>query len=60
LRVSKGYKELFSRFKTYFEKEMGILQDTSLQLELAILNTLLNQTSEEFEKKKDDWQFVQQ
>jgi Ca-activated chloride channel family protein len=61
LKVSKGYKKLFSRLKIHFVKEMQKLKDDSLKLELNILDTLLKQKSEEFKQKNsDDWQFVQE
>jgi hypothetical protein len=39
---------------------MQILKDKSLQKELDIINILLKQKTEAFEKNSDDWQFVQQ
>ncbi len=61
LKVSEGYIKLFQTFKRYFVKEMSELKDDSLKLELNILNTLLKQKPQEFDKKKssDDWQFIQ-
>ena len=61
LKVSDGYKKLFQTFKRSFVEEMNILNDDSLQKELTILNRLLQQKTENFDKKSvDDWQFVQQ
>jgi len=61
LKVSKGYKKLFSTFKIHFVKELKELKDDSLKLELKILDTLLMQKTQEFNKKNsDDWQFVQE
>ncbi len=61
LKVSEGYLKLFQTFKRYFVKEMSKLKDDSLKLELNILDTLLKQKPQEFDKKKssDDWQFIQ-
>jgi Ca-activated chloride channel family protein len=58
LKVSKGYKELFKKFRDYFVDEMKVLKDDSLKYELDILDLLLKQKAQEFEQKKDDWQFV--
>jgi Ca-activated chloride channel family protein len=61
LKVSKGYKKLFSTFKIHFVNELRELKDDSLKLELKILDTLLMQKTQEFNKKNsDDWQFVQE
>ncbi len=61
LKVSDGYKKLFNTFKIHFAKEMRELKDDSLKLELNIIDTLLKQKTQEFDKKNsDDWQFVQQ
>ncbi|SFV51452.1 hypothetical protein MNB_SV-12-767 [hydrothermal vent metagenome] len=61
LKVSDGYKKLFQTFKRSFVEEMKSLNDDSLQKELTILNRLLQQKTENFDKKSvDDWQFVQQ
>ncbi len=61
LKVSEGYIKLFQVFRRYFVKEMNQLKDNSLKLELNILDTLLKQKPQEFDKKKsnDDWQFIQ-
>ncbi len=61
LKVSEGYIKLFQTFRRYFIKEMSELKDDSLKLELNILNTLLKQKPQEFNKIKsnDDWQFIQ-
>ncbi len=60
LKVSEGYKKLFGTFKQHYVKEMEVLQDASLQEELDILNTLLNQKTEPFKKQIiDDWKFKQ-
>jgi Ca-activated chloride channel family protein len=62
LKISDGYKKLFSRFKIIYTKEMSRLNDESLKSELNIIDTLLKLKSENFDTKKgnDDWQFVQQ
>ena len=61
LKVSEGYKKLFGTFKIHFAKEMRDIKDNSLNIELNILDTLLKQKTQEFDKKNsDDWQFVQQ
>jgi len=62
LKVSEGYKKLFSVFRDYFVKEMKIIGDDSLKEELSILDLLLSQKSEAFDtiSTEDEWQFVQQ
>ncbi len=61
LKVSDGYKKLFQTFKKAYVSQMQKLNDNSLQKELDIINTLLKQKTEPFNKKNsDDWQFVQQ
>jgi len=60
LRVSDGYKKLFQMFRKIYISQMQILKDNSLQKELDIINILLKQKTEAFEKNSDDWQFVQQ
>jgi Ca-activated chloride channel family protein len=62
LKVSEGYKKLFSVFRDYFIKEMKIIGDDSLKEELSILDLLLSQKSEAFDtiSTEDEWQFVQQ
>jgi Ca-activated chloride channel family protein len=42
LKVSAHYKELFEKFKTYFEKEMEAIGDKTLTKEIEILNLLIN------------------
>jgi len=60
LKVSDGYKKLFQVFKEYYRKEMAELKDDSLQEELSIIDTLLNQKTEAFDKQIiDDWKFKQ-
>ena len=62
LQVSKGYKQLFERFRSFYIKEMSILKDDSLNKELSIIDTLLKQKSIEIKSKnipKDDWEFRQ-
>jgi len=41
LKVTQGYKKLFSFFKTYFVKQMDELNDKSLNKELNIIDLLL-------------------
>jgi len=60
LKVSDGYKKLFEVFRKYYISQMQKLNDKSLQKELEILNILINQKTKSFNKKNDDWQFVQQ
>ncbi|NEW60811.1 VWA domain-containing protein, partial [Sulfurovum sp. bin170] len=61
LKVSDGYNKLFQTFKRSFVDEMKSLNDDSLQKELTILNGLLQQKTQNFDKKSvDDWQFVQE
>lgn len=60
LKVSDGYKKLFQVFKEYYRKEMAELKDDSLQEELSIIDTLLNEKTEAFDKQIiDDWKFKQ-
>ena len=42
LVVSAGYKNLFREFRDYFESEREILQDKTMDRELAVLKTLVN------------------
>jgi len=61
LKVSDGYKKLFQLFRKYYITQMQKLNDKSLQKELDILNRLIKQKTEPFNKKNsDDWQFIQQ
>jgi len=60
LKVSDGYKKLFQVFRQYYVSQMQKLNDKSLQKELDILDILIKQKTEPFNKKNDDWQFVQQ
>jgi len=60
LKVSDGYKKLFQIFRQYYVSQMQKLNDKSLQKELNILDILIKQKTEPFNKKNDDWQFVQQ
>ncbi|MCH9740011.1 MAG: VWA domain-containing protein [Epsilonproteobacteria bacterium] len=58
LKVSEGYKKLFHTLKNYYAGEMKLLDDDSLEQELAIINKLLEQKTEAFDKRPiDDWQF---
>jgi len=60
LQVSKGYHKVFEIFKKHFKEEMEILQDSSLNQELKVLNRLLEiKPIEEYPQKKDDWEFVE-
>jgi hypothetical protein len=61
LKVSSGYHKLFQTFKRSFVKGMEDLADESLQKELTLLEGLIEQKSQNFDKKSvDDWQFVQE
>lgn len=42
LKVSDGYKQLFSDFKIYFQNEMNEIGDESLEQEVVILEKLIN------------------
>jgi len=60
LKVSKAYIELFKIFRDHFKREMEILGDNSLNSELKVLDTLIEQKPiSEYKEKKDDWEFVQ-
>jgi Ca-activated chloride channel family protein len=60
LKISDGYKKLFQTFKRAFVDEMKSLSDDSLEKELTLINGLIKQKTQKFDKKsKDDWQFVQ-
>jgi Ca-activated chloride channel family protein len=61
LKVSDGYHKLFQTFKRAYVKSMEGLGDESLQKELILLDGLIKQKSQKFDKKTvDDWQFVQE
>jgi len=45
--LSPAYKELFTKFITYFEKEADILQDKTLLQELALAQDIMNATPQE-------------
>ncbi|MFK5976455.1 MAG: thiosulfate oxidation carrier protein SoxY [Sulfurovum sp.] len=51
LKISNGYKKIFSIFKREFKKQMEELEDKSLAKELDLINSLIKEES----KKKDDW-----
>ncbi len=53
LTVSKNYKEIFSKFKTYYQGEMKQLNDGSLNEELETVTLLLKTT--DGDSKNDDW-----
>jgi len=56
LKVSEGYKKLFQLFKHYYQSNMGVLNDNSLQDELDIIEKLIGQKTQKFEQKRvDDW-----
>ncbi len=57
LKVSDGYKKIFSIFKTHFEKEMKNLKDQSLQKEYDLIKklSLFKNISN---TKIDDWQLI--
>jgi len=60
LEVSQGYKQLFTLFKKHYISEMAQLNDSSLEQEFTVLNTLLNTVRESKYKPKegervDDW-----
>jgi len=56
LKVSEGYKKLFQLFKHYYQGNMGVLNDNSLQDELDIIEKLIGQKPQKFEQKRvDDW-----
>jgi Ca-activated chloride channel family protein len=62
LQVSKGYQEIFRIFRNHFKKEMEILKDDSLNLELKVLDRLLEEQPVDIKNKKvkkDDWEFVE-
>jgi Ca-activated chloride channel family protein len=52
LEVSEGYQKLFSIFRTHFAGEMTLLQDSTLQKELDVLDRLIRKNNG---KKMDDW-----
>lgn len=51
LKISNGYKKIFSIFKREFKKQMEELEDKSLEKELNLIDSLIKEES----KKKDDW-----
>lgn len=53
LTVSKNYKEIFSKFKTYYQEEMKQLNDGSLNEELETVTLLLK--TKDSDSKNDDW-----
>jgi len=56
LKVSSGYKKLFSIFKREFKQKVSQFDDDSFDKELDALNILLNNTSsKEDNSKVDDW-----
>ena len=56
LKVSEGYKKLFQIFKHYYEENMKVLNDNSLQEELNILDKLISQKTQKFDQRPvDDW-----
>ncbi len=50
LKVSDGYKKLFSVFAKHYENQMKTLKDDSLQIELDILKQLINTKNQEPKK----------
>lgn len=52
LEVSEGYQKLFSIFSTHFVSEMEMINDSTLQKELDVLNRLKGNSSGH---RKDDW-----
>jgi Ca-activated chloride channel family protein len=54
LKVTDGYKKIFSLFKNHFKSNMKQLDDKSLQKELNLLKTLISQ--KEVINRDDDWQ----
>jgi Ca-activated chloride channel family protein len=62
LLVSDGYRMLFSIFRKYYISKMKKLNDNTLEKELNILNTLINQVRDNQYKPKpgervDDWMY---
>jgi len=56
LKVSEGYKKLFQLFKHYYQSNISVLNDNSLQDELDIIEKLIGQKTQKFEQKRvDDW-----
>jgi len=58
LKVSSGYKKLFQVFRKIYVREQTELKDESLNKELDIIDTLLNQKNSRVEvinKSQDDW-----
>jgi len=60
LKVSDSYKKLFQVFRQHYLSQRQKLNNKLLQKELEILDILIKQKTETFNKKNDDWQFVQQ
>jgi hypothetical protein len=46
VKVSDGYKKLFSVFAKYYEGQMKTLKDDSLNIELDIVKQLINTKAE--------------
>lgn len=62
LDVSQGYRQLFTIFKKHYISEMSQLNDTSLEKEFNVLNTLMNTARDTKYKPKagervDDWMY---
>ncbi len=56
LKVSEGYKKLFQLFRDYYRTNMALLNDSSLQEELDILDKLISQKRQKFDQRPvDDW-----
>jgi len=62
LEVSAGYRKLFTLFKKHYISEMKRLNDTSLEKEFNVLNSLMNSLRDTKPKPKDgdtnnDWMY---
>ena len=55
LKVSEGYKKLFSIFKNDFENRSSLFEDDSFQKELDALNLLISSKTTPKTGKIDDW-----
>jgi len=59
LKISEGYKKIFSLFENYFKKQMSDIGDKSLEKELSVIKSLKAQKLSTHESaKKDDWEEV--
>jgi len=53
----KAYKELFTKFIAYFEKEVEVLEDPTLANELTTLSTLIDVTETDKIPPTDNLEF---